>query len=649
MAELETTRPTILAGYMALALKIQEASDIAHSTVRDRLQKAVQDAHKGTGKYAYFIDHTGDGESGNCIYQCDGQTKSAPYEISDGDGTADTSIDLSKSKVVIPTVSYPDQADDCDHYSRMEESFQQDKTYDSLPLYERFISSAERKNIPDEDFAGKNRSYPIKTQADVDAAFHAIGRAGSDNYSPKTIRANIIKIAKRKGFSLPASAQDGGDPSTAKESMEKVAPVTGGDLKLIESAGADFLAELPLRESARTSYPVKLISPGTGTTAHYPEEVLERDGPRVFRKGTLMYWNHATAAEEAARPEGDLNNLAAILTSDARYEKNGAKGPGLYAEAKVMADYAQKIEERAPHIGLSIRAGGKGSGKTVNGKPELKSIDYAESVDYVTKAGRGGLALAEAAREAGLLPALETTPMKTKEAGKKECADCKGTGDCATCSGTGKIAKASEAKAKGKAKAMTDCTDCQGSGDCATCDGDGTVMESARGATGDTMNEATFTRLLEAALKPVTAKVTELETKMTESQAQNKPLLERALKGEATAVASAVLGGITMREAGKALVIADCLKNIPTKNGQLDEAIFREAVTARAKEIAPALGEGSRVIGLGSAPVRIDAKEAAEKAAEVKEIRESAEDIFADLMGGNKQAAHSAVYKGVAA
>ena len=104
-----------------------------------------------------------------------------------------------------------------------------------------------------------------------------------------------------------------------------------------------------------------------------------------------------------------------------------------------------------------------------------------------------------------------------------------------------------------------------------------------------------------------------------------------------------------MREAGKALVIADCLKSIPTKNGQLDETIFREAVTARAKEIAPALGDGARIIGLGSAPVRIDAKEAAEKAAEVKEIRESAEDIFADLMGGNKAAAHSAVYKGVAA
>jgi hypothetical protein len=244
-----------------------------------------------------------------------------------------------------------------------------------------------------EDFAGKNRSFPIKAQADVDAAFHSLGRAGSDNYSSSTIRSNIIKIAKRKGYKLPKSAQE--------KTSEAARGTVPGMLQLVESAG-EFLAEIPLRES-RTNYPIKLISPGTGTTAHYPANVLEAAAPQ-FKAGTLMFWNHPTAAEEASRPEGDLNNLAAITTSDARWDAAGVKGPGLYAEAKVMADYAEKVEERAPHIGLSIRAGGKGSGKMVNGKPELASIDYVESVDYVTKAGRGGLALAEAARDAGILP-----------------------------------------------------------------------------------------------------------------------------------------------------------------------------------------------------------------------------------------------------
>jgi hypothetical protein len=50
-----------------------------------------------------------------------------------------------------------------------------------------------------------------------------------------------------------------------------------------------------------------------------------------------MFWNHPTQAEESARPEGNLDQLAAIITSPARYEANGVKGPGLYAEAKVMA------------------------------------------------------------------------------------------------------------------------------------------------------------------------------------------------------------------------------------------------------------------------------------------------------------------------
>jgi hypothetical protein len=187
----------------------------------------------------------------------------------------------------------------------------------------------------------------------------------------------------------------------------KEAAAAAADLKLIESIGAEFLTSIQLSEAARTSYPIKLISPGTGSTAHYPAAVLEAAAGK-FGVGTLMFWNHPTMAEESARPEGNLDHLAAIITSAARWEPNGAKGPGLYAEAKVMADYAQKVEERAPHIGLSIRAGGKGTGRLVEGKPELASIDYVESVDYVTKAGRGGLALAEAARDAGILEGGES-------------------------------------------------------------------------------------------------------------------------------------------------------------------------------------------------------------------------------------------------
>lgn len=176
-------------------------------------------------------------------------------------------------------------------------------------------------------------------------------------------------------------------------------------LRLVEhQAGMGFLETLKLREGARTSYPVLLITPGTGSSAHYSAEVLKKaadDGK--FPAKTFMYWNHPTEAQESARPEGDLDDLAAVTTSAGVWNENGIKGPGIYANAKPMADYAEKIDSRAPHIGVSIRAGGTKSGKTVNGKPDLASIDYVESVDYVTRAGRGGMALAESEKFTKLL------------------------------------------------------------------------------------------------------------------------------------------------------------------------------------------------------------------------------------------------------
>jgi len=363
---------------------------------------ALSDALKDIARsgYSYIRDVIGDGESGDVIYCCDGDTWRAPYEIGMVNGKRTCTIDDDQAINVVPRTVYDEEADEQDHYAGMSDTDATEAK--AMPAFmrrmiftERFISKSTRDSMDVSDFAGKGQSFPIKTQEDVDAAVRSIGRAGPSNYSADRIKSNIKRIAKRKGLKLPKAWR--GDSADTTESGER----RQSELILVESAGG-FLDELQIRE-ARTDYPIKLISPGTGSMAHYPAEVLKRDGPKVFGTGTLMFWNHPTKAEEAARPEGDLNNLAAILTSKAEWQENGKHGAGLYANAKVMADYAQKIEERAPHIGLSIRAGGTGTGKTVNGKPELASIDYAESVDYVTRAGRGGIALAEAAKDAGIL------------------------------------------------------------------------------------------------------------------------------------------------------------------------------------------------------------------------------------------------------
>jgi len=166
---------------------------------------------------------------------------------------------------------------------------------------------------------------------------------------------------------------------------------------LLESAA---FSEAPLLKEGQTAdYPIKLIQPGRGSSGYYPAEVLKRDGPGVFKAGTQMFWNHPTDAEESQRPEGDLNHLAAITTSDAVFDENGKDGAGLYARAKVFSDYADKVKEKGKHIGLSIRAGGlrdDGAAAPDGRKGIITALKNAQSVDFVTRAGAGGKVFTEA-------------------------------------------------------------------------------------------------------------------------------------------------------------------------------------------------------------------------------------------------------------
>lgn len=60
----------------------------------------------------------------------------------------------------------------------------------------------DRDKLPESDFAGPHRSFPIVSQGDVSDALHLIGHA--DN--PDAVRARIRSIADRKGFSMPEKA-----------------------------------------------------------------------------------------------------------------------------------------------------------------------------------------------------------------------------------------------------------------------------------------------------------------------------------------------------------------------------------------------------------------------------------------------------------
>lgn len=386
-------------GFEAVALKLQEAASMTHSNVRARLSDAVNDAHRGSDKYGYYIDHTGDGELGDCIYSCNGDIRSAPYELGTVGGKQTANIDMENSKNVVPRTTYEEEADDDDHYTAMGEALKASNIYTDLPLYERFISKGERANADDSSFAGKGKSFPILKPGDVGAAVHAMGRAGSANYGMAALKSNIIRIAKKKGFgsSLPKSWQ-GDDSSEAAAILDVI-----GDMVPLKE-GPNLGKVIQLKEGAvgqdGTAY-LKLISPGWGSSGYYSKEMLARDGAKAFPTGTKNFWDHATDVEERERPEGSLRNLASVLTEDAHYEPNGPAGAGLYAKAKVFEEFRQPVGDLAKHIGMSIRAQGKAKEGDAEGRkgPIIQELSRGISVDYVTTPGAGGqiLQLFEAA------------------------------------------------------------------------------------------------------------------------------------------------------------------------------------------------------------------------------------------------------------
>lgn len=159
---------------------------------------------------------------------------------------------------------------------------------------------------------------------------------------------------------------------------------------LVEAAPAGTLSEAAVRSDGTAL--LKLIGPGWGSSGYYGAEMLERDLPAAFPAGTKGYWNHPTRTEERERPEGDLDTLAHELLEDAKFLAGGPEGPGGYARAKVFGPFRERVEELAPHIGMSIRAEGRVAPGTAEGKtgPIVQTLERGLSVDFVTVPGAKG-------------------------------------------------------------------------------------------------------------------------------------------------------------------------------------------------------------------------------------------------------------------
>lgn len=226
-------------------------------------------------------------------------------------------------------------------------------------------------------------SYPIGDTEDLDKAIRAVGRGGTGH---DTIRAYIIRRAKALGASdkIPDAWSKSGSSSGASE--------------------AAITESTTLAEATRGQQPsgrrmrIKLIDTGWGSSGYYTPKVLQEAAANgVFPAGTHMYLDHPTVTERMDRPERSVRDLAAVSTTPATYS-DGA----LYAEAQVFGPFQQLLAEQRDAIGVSIRAAGTAEQGEAEGRtgPIIKSLTEGISVDFVTKAGRGGqiVEVLEAAR-----------------------------------------------------------------------------------------------------------------------------------------------------------------------------------------------------------------------------------------------------------
>jgi hypothetical protein len=179
---------------------------------------------------------------------------------------------------------------------------------------------------------------------------------------------------------------------------------------------------------------VSAISAGMGSSGYYSPEVIEQAGrDQLITAGTHLYLDHPTDAEALERPVRSVKDIAAVFTESATYDP---VTESLVGEIQVMAPYRGLLEDLAPHIGLSIR----GDGELVEGEYEgcrvniVESLHSIQSVDFVTRAGRGGkvLSLVESARanERAIGHGLaESTVNDTREALQQVLRDAYGTGE----------------------------------------------------------------------------------------------------------------------------------------------------------------------------------------------------------------------------
>lgn len=171
---------------------------------------------------------------------------------------------------------------------------------------------------------------------------------------------------------------------------------------------------------------VQYITPGVGSSGYYSPKVLsEAAGGGLFPAGMHLYIDHPSQSDRSNRPERSVRDIGGVSTS-----------PGVWNEETQAVEATIQISESASWlkdpvlrtaIGLSIRASGQVTEGTVEGRkmPIVESLDEVMSVDFVTKAGRGGRILEAKVADA----MLETTANDRRDSLSTAIRDAYGNDD----------------------------------------------------------------------------------------------------------------------------------------------------------------------------------------------------------------------------
>lgn len=175
------------------------------------------------------------------------------------------------------------------------------------------------------------------------------------------------------------------------------------------------VTETPVIEAPDAARPgrllVQLIKAGWSLNGrYYSEQVLRRDGPAAFPKGTLNFIDHDTDDEAMNRPAGSLSRLASVQTTDAKWDPTTKS---LRAEVRLFAPWREAVTDWAASgaIGMSIRAWAEGKDGSVDGQAGtlITALTEGRSVDYVTKPAAGGAIV-------GVLESITRRPTPVAEA-----------------------------------------------------------------------------------------------------------------------------------------------------------------------------------------------------------------------------------------